>query len=103
MIKDTFRKSCKHGIIVESQLCPCCSTSHEERLWARQEAMWERDVKRWDAERALWTLREQQMQQQICDLQALVVSGGSLTWGKTKAVLWMVCTPAVHGLSWGAA
>ena len=65
----------------------CCSTSHEERLWARQEVMWERDMKRWDAERALWTMREQQMQQQISDLQALVVSGSCLTCGEIHAAL----------------
>lgn len=74
----------------------CCSASHEERLWDRQEAMWERELKRWDAERALWTMREQQMQQQICDLQALVVSGSCLTRSRTDSVLRMVCLTAVH-------
>ena len=85
--------SATHDIILRSgPCCRCCSTSHEERLWARQEVMWERDMKRWDAERALWTMREQQMQQQISDLQGLVVSCSCLTCGKTDAV----CTPAKH-------
>lgn len=55
-------------------------------------------MKRWDAERALWTMREQQLQQQISDLQALVVSGSCLTRGKINAV----CTSAMHDLSRGA-
>ena len=78
-----------------------CSASHEERLWARQEVMWERDMKRWDAERALWTMREQQMQQQICDLQALVVSDSCSTWGKIDAFPWMMCHPAMHNHTQG--
>lgn len=36
--------------------------------------MWDRELKRWDAERALWTVKEERLQQQISDLQALVVS-----------------------------
>ena len=36
--------------------------------------MWDREMKRWDAERALWTVREERLQQQIANLQALVVS-----------------------------
>ena len=36
--------------------------------------MWDREMKRWDAERALWTVKEERLQQQIADLQALVVS-----------------------------
>ena len=51
-------------------------------------------MKRWDAERALWTMREQQMQQQISDLQGLVVRGSCLTCGKIDAV----CTSATHDL-----
>jgi len=35
--------------------------------------MWEREMRRWDAERALWTVKEQELQQQISALQALVV------------------------------
>ena len=31
-------------------------------------------MKRWDAERALWTVKEERLQQQIAELQALVVS-----------------------------
>ena len=31
-------------------------------------------MKRWDAERALWTAKEERLQQKIAELHALVVS-----------------------------